>query len=57
MPMLVRIEMCRLTADEEPEAFELSMQLAPRVPAHSGRRRGRTFPWRHPPAPPSQLDV
>jgi hypothetical protein len=33
VPVLVRIEMCRLTADEQPEAFELSLQLATSVPA------------------------
>ena len=57
MPMLVRIEMCRLTADEQPEAFELSMQLTSCVPAYSCRRHGRTSPWGHAASPPPQLDV
>src|SRR4030095_7212229 len=55
--MLMGVEMCRLTADELPEALELSLQLATCVPAYSSRRQGRTSPRRHSASPRLELDV
>jgi len=57
MPVLVRIDVRRLTTDKRPEPLELSLQLTPCVPAHSARRHGRTSPWEHAASPLPQLDV